>query len=261
MSEFLETISEEFRSDPSLADIKDIDSLAKGYIHAQKLVGVDKIPAPRDDWGDNDWEQHNVRLGRPEEAKGYDTFDFNTVDDRPEGFELDTNALDGFKALLHKNGISKRQGDAIIKDMTLSNMKDFGESSTKANADREAAIAELKTEYGDDYDANISIANEIVKKFGGDELNDFLSSSGLGSNKHMIKAFVEIGKHFVNDTSKAPGESGLNFGSAANAQAELKRLSGDTEFLKALNDKGHIGHRTALERWRNLHNAAYPKAS
>lgn len=261
MSEFLDTISEEFRSDPSLADIKDVNALAKGYIHAQKLVGIDKIPSPRDDWSDNDWDQHHSRLGRPDDSTGYSTFDHSTVDDTPEGFELDSDALDSFKSLLHKNGISKRQGDAIIKDMTLSNIDKFRESTSKAISDKESAIASLREEYGDNYDANISIANEIINKFGGDDFSAFLNESGLNNNKDMIKAFVEIGKHFINDTSKAPGESGLNFGSAANAQSEIKRLSGDTEFLKALNDKSHIGHRTALERWRNLHNAAYPKAS
>ena len=40
------SLTEDIRADKSLAPIKDINSLAKSYIHAQKLVGVEKIPLP-----------------------------------------------------------------------------------------------------------------------------------------------------------------------------------------------------------------------
>ena len=40
------SLSDEIRSDKSLENIKDIEGLAKSYVHAQKLVGSDKIPVP-----------------------------------------------------------------------------------------------------------------------------------------------------------------------------------------------------------------------
>ena len=41
-----QSIPEDIRADKSLESIKDVGSLAKSYIHAQKLVGSDKIPIP-----------------------------------------------------------------------------------------------------------------------------------------------------------------------------------------------------------------------
>ena len=40
------SLSDEIRADKSLENIKDIESLAKSYVHAQKLVGAEKIPVP-----------------------------------------------------------------------------------------------------------------------------------------------------------------------------------------------------------------------
>ena len=45
-TDWKESLSEELRSDKSLENIKDIEGLAKSYVHAQKLVGADKIPVP-----------------------------------------------------------------------------------------------------------------------------------------------------------------------------------------------------------------------
>jgi hypothetical protein len=260
-SEFVSSLSEEFRNDPSLADIQDADGLAKSFIHQGKLIGQDRLPVPKDDWDDGKWNEHYERLGRPEDTSGYSSVDLNTIDDVPEGFSVDDKALDSFKEMLHANGVSKRQGDNIIKQMTMDSLSQFSEKSSKVSSDEAAMVANLQQEYGDKYQANMDIANEIISKFGGEELTNYLAESGLSRNENMVKAFVEIGKHFVNDSAKGPGDSNLNFGGPAKAQAEIQQLSGDADFLKALNDRNHIGHRTALSRWQNLHSAAYPKAS
>ena len=36
------------KNDPSLADIQDVSGLAKSYIHAQKMVGADKVALPKE---------------------------------------------------------------------------------------------------------------------------------------------------------------------------------------------------------------------
>ena len=40
------SLSDDLKADKSLENIKDIESLAKSYVHAQKMVGGDKIPVP-----------------------------------------------------------------------------------------------------------------------------------------------------------------------------------------------------------------------
>ena len=63
-------LSEDIRADKSLENIKDISGLAKSYIHAQKMVGADKIPVPNKYATEDDWNAVYEKLGRPKSADG-----------------------------------------------------------------------------------------------------------------------------------------------------------------------------------------------
>ena len=60
------SLSEDLRNDPSLASINDVASLAKGYVHGQKMIGADKIVIPKDDASPDEMNEFYNRLGRPE---------------------------------------------------------------------------------------------------------------------------------------------------------------------------------------------------
>ena len=51
--------------------IKDIECLANSYVHAQKIVGSDKIPVPNKFATEKDWDAVYEKLGRPKDATGY----------------------------------------------------------------------------------------------------------------------------------------------------------------------------------------------
>ena len=72
-------LSDELKADKSLENIKDIESLAKGYVHAQKLVGADKIPVPNKFATEKDWDAVYEKLGRP---KYSDEYKFNLPEDQ-----------------------------------------------------------------------------------------------------------------------------------------------------------------------------------
>ena len=44
---FMEMIPEELREHPSLSPIKDVGNLARSYVNAQRLIGRDKVPLPK----------------------------------------------------------------------------------------------------------------------------------------------------------------------------------------------------------------------
>lgn len=255
-----DSLPEDIKTDASLNDIKDISGLAKSYIHSQKLIGVNRIPEPSDNWSDDDWSNHYKALGQPEDSKGYSLPDLKTIEDIPETFKIEDGSTDQFAELLHKHGVSKRQGDAIMKEVLEASINDHRESLTNHETKVNNAINELRNAYGDDYDANITIANELVRKFGNDEFSDFLKESGLGNDPRMVKVLVEIGKNFMEDDGRGGGAR-LDIGGAAGAQAEIKRLMIDKDFMDALGNKSNVGHNAAVERWANLHQIGYPKAS
>ena len=62
------SLSDEIRNEKSLENISDIESLAKSFVHAQKLVGADKIPVPNKFATEDDWNKVYEKLGRPKSA-------------------------------------------------------------------------------------------------------------------------------------------------------------------------------------------------
>lgn len=61
MAEWHEGLSDEYRGNESLANIPDIDTLAKSYLDAQSYMGG-SIRIPSDDAGEDDWSSFNQKL-------------------------------------------------------------------------------------------------------------------------------------------------------------------------------------------------------
>ena len=62
-------LDEGLRSDPTLADIKDLNGLAKSYVHAQRMVGKDKLVIPGEGADPTEWDSFYEKLGRPQDGK------------------------------------------------------------------------------------------------------------------------------------------------------------------------------------------------
>jgi len=54
---FLDSLPEDLRNEPSLRLFSDPASLAKSYVHAQRMIGADKIPLPGKSATDDEWRQ------------------------------------------------------------------------------------------------------------------------------------------------------------------------------------------------------------
>ena len=62
------SLSDELKNDPTLANFKDVEGLAKTVIHQQKVLGS-RVPIPKTD--EEKAELYN-KLGRPEDASKYE---------------------------------------------------------------------------------------------------------------------------------------------------------------------------------------------
>ena len=54
---FKDSIPEEYKEEKSLENINSMDDLVKSYLHAQKLVGANKIPVPNKHATEEDWNE------------------------------------------------------------------------------------------------------------------------------------------------------------------------------------------------------------
>jgi len=96
-----ESLPEDLKNDPSLLTVKDVPGLAKSYIHAQKMIGADKIALPGKNASEEEWDAVYNRLGKPEEAKAYEE-DFGDL-------PIPEENVKNFKDAAHKLGLNQTQ--------------------------------------------------------------------------------------------------------------------------------------------------------
>ena len=169
---FRDSLPEDLRSNPSLKNINDVGSLAKSYVHAQRMVGADKIPLPGNNSTDDDWIKVYDKLGRPADIKDYDV----TV---PEMFDGN-----GFRESIHAAGLNQKQAASVAQFIHSQSEA----ANEKLNAYQEQARldteAELRQEYGKTFDDKIKRAQSTAKYL--------LGSKGDPSSKDNILGNIRL---------------------------------------------------------------------
>lgn len=225
----------------------------KSYAHLEKLVGADRIaiPKPGDDAG---FRIAMEALGAPKEAAGYE---FTKPADLPDGFYSDEFAGQ-FREMAHEVGLTAMQARALHDRWVAEAQKSVTETQTEAAklAEAEAAKldAELKTEWGKDYDQRVELARRAQKHFSDDATSDALEKA-IGSAA-IVKLFARIGEHFGEDT--LVGQGGDEFAGPEGAIAEIGRMKLNKDFMDALGNDQHLGHADAKRKWREVHDKAFP---
>lgn len=253
-NEFLGSLPEDLQSEPSLADFKDVAGLAKSYVHAQKLVGRDKMPVPTDDSDELAWNDVYSKLGRPDDPTGYE---FSAIDPEKDGFDVQPEFLDSFKQTAHTLGMNAKQADGA-----LGFMKDFV-MQTKADAEAayekqyEQSTTELRKEFGSTYEAKIGLADRALNHFFGPEMVEKMENYGLLNDTGFVKGFVKLGEQIGEDKFGA-AEAGMGRMTPGEARNEIEKLKLDGNFMQAYTDRYHTGHGGAVERMQELFRDAYP---
>jgi len=258
MAEWHESLSDEYRGNETLANIPDIDTLAKSYLDAQSYVG-NSIRIPSGDAGEEDWSKFNAklqdkvptlinipadeqeakaalyaRLGRPEDAQGYTS----------EGLD------EGFRDWAFENGFT----DSQIKALIERNGSDL-EAATTANEEAaRQAFDGLKQEWGHAYDQNLAAANKALEVYADEQAIEFITSQGLHENADMIKMLAAIGKQLGEEPASKIGNQGNSFALTPDeAKAQIAEIQ---------NNKSHpyhTGKMDAVERMNKLFEQAYPE--
>ena len=230
------SLSDEIRNEKSLENISDIESLAKGYVHAQRLVGADKIPVPNKFATEEDWNKVYEKLGRPNDPTGYK---FNL----PEDKTVDEAALKGFAEQAHKLGLLPTQADGVVKFYNDMIGQELSEANSIAEAARNKATTELKTEWGQAYDQKIAAANNVVSSVFPPGFMSMNMEDGtkIGDNPAVIKAFAMLAERMGED--KIVQGDGPIMQTPKQIDKEINSLTAPGS---AYWDKNHPGHQDAV---------------
>lgn len=171
-----DSLNDDFRDHKSLETFNDVNDLAKSFIHAQGMIGKDKVIIPTDSSTPEEVAEFYGKLGMP----------------TPEEYKVD--GLEGdLKEAFIKNNILPNQASGMLEVINgLVNAQD-SDSDAEYEAAMQAELENLKTEWGEAYEGNMQRAAEAFKTFGDEETAQYLDETGLGNDPTLIKLFSNIG--------------------------------------------------------------------
>ena len=232
---FKDLIPQSYREEKSLQNFNNMEDLLKSYLHAQKLVGADKIPVPNKHATDDDWKEVFKRLGAPEKPEDYK---YN-ID------QLDQTQVAEFNKTAHQLGLLPKQAEGLIKFYSELN------NNQAANLEQQAAEVQLKTEtdlkkeFGSQYTKRLDQAKRLAVGTLGQEFleNTYLKDgSRLGDNINIIKAFSNLADKLSEDEIVKGDTSG--YMTAKEIEKEINEL---TQEGSAYWSKTHPNHAKAVQ--------------
>ena len=218
-----EAISEEFREDPNIAKFTELDALAKSYINATRMIGQDKVAIPNENSTDDQWNEVYGKLGRPESPDKY------KLEANSDVVPLDEGAIKQFAENAHQLGLNNKQAQGILEFYKNS----MEGSAQQARIDTETAQAnaeaELRKEWGSNYENNIKKAGSVAKANMNAEILDLQLQDGtrLGDHPEVIKGFANIANLLSED--KLVGTESESVDKGTDYEAEISKIVNDRD--------------------------------
>lgn len=196
---------------------KAFPEVLKAFKETHRLVGLDKLPMPKDLNDKDGYARVYDRLGRPKTAAEY-------------GLKPAEGGDPAFAATMseafHSMGLSKQQVDGIVSK--------YGEQALALKAAEDAAYtrntaAELdmfRKELGPQYDASMAAAQRFTVAFGIDGPMAEKIEKAIGT-KAMLGLFSKIGQGLTEDRGAGAGGGSGGFMTPEAAQSRLNDLKAD----------------------------------
>lgn len=267
---FIETLPEELRQEKSLVDFKDVQSLAKSYVNAQRMIG-NSIRIPSEDASKEAFQDFHEKLskvngvvklpdmeneqevsaffeklGRPSAADQYES-----LAEAKQIFREDL--IDKFADVAFAHGLNNKQVKALIeyqKSITPTQEQVEAEEMQSVEKTRDS----LKKLWGSEYDRKVQSANEVLSKYSekyGESVQELAYYAK--HNPALVAMMSDLADSF-NESTTQRSEGGLKFGiTPEQAKEKLDELKGDRGHLEALFNQMHPGHKDALAKRQRLY--------
>lgn len=230
---------------------KSPEAVVKSAMNLEKMVGapaeqVLRIPQDGDVEG---WAKARQQLGAPAEAGAYEV---------PGLGEDETSAAygDAMRGAFHKAGLTQEQVDIV---MGAGNEFVAG-TETAAKEEYERAVTaqdnELKAEWGNGYDRQMAIGRNAAQRleFSEDVIDGIEKAVGYAET---VKLMAKLGEKMGED-KYVQGEGGTGTYTPAQAKVAWNTFQSDPNNMKALLDKRHAGHASAMSKKAEIFAVMYP---
>jgi hypothetical protein len=258
-SSWKDSLPEDLKSDPTLLDIKDVAGLAKSYVHAQKLVGMDKdklAAVPGEDSDEGTWNEFYSKIGRPTTKDEYSISFDPALEEK--GVARSEELENWYKEQAHALGLTNKQASELYNKYMGFIADSYDTNNQHLEQLRDKVQADLKKEWGAAYDQRIQKAVAPLKHFADDEFVSWLDETGMGSHPSMIKFMYAIGEALGEDNLSDSSKSEVLM-TPSEASAQISAKYADKEFMAAYTNKDHRSHKWAVEEMDKLYKYQYAK--
>lgn len=244
---WMEFVPEELREDPSITKFSDLGSMVKGYHNAVSMIGKDKIVMPETD---EQFSEVYGRLGRPDEASGYElTAPEGVADDQKFDEEFDTS----LKTAMHGLGLNGKQAQGMNEFLYGMMTTATGNNKAADEAAKAEALTELHSTYGADVDKHVEAGLRVVRELGGDEAGELIGKDDLLQNPVLVKIFSGIADKVL-EAPNLPGDGGGT--TIADIQSEIAEAMNHPGYT----DGKHIEHKQIVQKVMGLRNKLHAAA-
>jgi hypothetical protein len=248
---FIDSLPEDIRSESSLQNFTDAGQLAKSYIHAQRMVGADKMPVPTKNFTDDDWKETFTKLGVPSSPDKY-----NVQYNLQEG--ANDQPVKDFISHAHTLGLLPQQLQGVLDYYGNLEQTSLDNAQKDQELNRVNNETALRKEFGLAYDKKLNQANDVFKNFFAEELAEVKLQDGtsIGNHPGFIKALATMSEKFSEDTISAGQESAGGLLTPQEAQKEVSKIMGDINHPYWI--KEHPNHDAAVKEVADLNNMIHP---
>lgn len=250
-SDWVRELPNELRSVVEAKGYRTPSDVVQAYAHAERAIGADKVPLPRDGQWDAVARQ---KLGIPEAPDGYRI----SRPDMPAGVPYDEALEKAALPVAHKLGLTPQQVQGLVDFISEHRMGELGAFLQTSQASLADSERQLRHEFGTSFDTQVALASRAARRFGGEPLIQALNDSGFGNNPHLVRAFAKIGGMLAEDHLRGGRAPGLSLG-RDEALREIARIQGDANGngKHAYWDSAHPEHDQVIRRLEALNRIAH----
>lgn len=256
-------LSEDLVSNPSLKDFKDVNALAKSYVHLKSKMGTALFkPAPDasedetrafkeklkeipgvlfEPSSEQDAESLLTKLGKPASASEYQ-FQYPNEDVMNSGIGASI-AEEAFNL-----GLTQKQAQRLL-DKTLAAKS---KSAADVQAKEQETVSALKAKWGEAYEERMSSARhalELIKESFPSSAEEIASSK----NPAVIAMLAEMGNKAQEKSVMGSVKDSAFYKTPDYAKQQIAALKQDPEFMSKYMNGFHPEHAKAMETMTKLH--------
>ena len=245
-------LSPDIQKSPTLQKFDDtpegLKKSVESYLQLEKLLGHNKVPVPKDANDKEAWAQYSKAFNIPSTPEGYGLQDVSTPAEL-EGLTFDKKQ---FSEMVHGLKLTPTQAKGLWETYTKDQIGAVSRYKEQYKETITQNINNLKSEWGDAYDAHVDLGQTVINKFSGDqETNDYITST-LAAHPNGIKFLASIGKQFAENKV---GEFAIKRYAMApeEAQAEIDKIRSDANH-PYMNEKSPLAeHEKAVQYMDSLY--------